>query len=169
MTTAIRLYSFSYREVKTYLWASAFIIGNLVLPQLCHSIPAGGVIFLPIFFFTLIGAYKYGLTVGLLTAIASPLINSALFGMPPVAILPEMIVKSVLLAVSAAYIAKRTGKISFVGILGCIVCYQLLGSGFELLTGSSLTAILQSLKMGIPGMLIQLLGGYGLLRLIGRI
>ena len=62
--------------MRTYLFAFLFIAGNIVLPQLCHMIPQGGLILLPIYFFTLVAAYKFGLRVGLLTALLSPLVNS---------------------------------------------------------------------------------------------
>ena len=88
MTSSVNLYSLTYRESRSYLFAALFIVGNIVLPQLCHLVPQGGLILLPIYFFTLIGAYKYGWQVGLATALLSPLVNSALFGMPPVALLP---------------------------------------------------------------------------------
>ncbi|MEG1999322.1 MAG: ECF transporter S component, partial [Bacteroidales bacterium] len=68
MQQTAKLYSYSYREYKTYLFSVFFIGGNIILPQLCHLIPNGGLIFLPIYFFTLIAAYKYGITVGVLTA-----------------------------------------------------------------------------------------------------
>ena len=79
-STTVKLYSLRYNNAKTYLVASLFIIGNLLLPQLFHLMPQGGITWLPIYFFTLIGAYKYGWKVGLLTAILSPVINSLLFG-----------------------------------------------------------------------------------------
>ena len=82
-TTAVKLYSTGYREAKTYLAAALFVAGNIVLPQICHLVPQGGLRWLPIYFFTLVGAYKYGWRVGLLTAVLSPAVNSALFGMPP--------------------------------------------------------------------------------------
>jgi hypothetical protein len=69
MEANVKLYSLSYKETKTYLFAALFIAGNIVLPQFCHLFPQGGLIFLPIYFFTLVGAYKYGMSVGLLTAI----------------------------------------------------------------------------------------------------
>ena len=97
----VKLYALQYNSAKTYLVAALFILGNIVLPQLCHLIPQGGVTWLPIYFFTLVGAYKYGWRVGLLTALASPLVNSLLFGMPAVASLPAILLKSVLLAVAA--------------------------------------------------------------------
>ena len=88
--------------------AALFIAGNMALPQLFHLIPQGGITWLPIYFFTLIGAYKFGWKVGLLTAILSPIINSLLFGMPLPAVLPAILLKSVLLAASS-----RLGSTSF--------------------------------------------------------
>ena len=85
MATTAKLYSLNPANTKTYLFAAMFVLGNLLLPQLAHLVPQGGFIFLPIYFFTLIAAYKYGIHVGLLTAILSPLANYLIFGMPPVA------------------------------------------------------------------------------------
>ena len=76
MITTAKLNYLSLGNYKTYMLASIFVIGNLVFPQLAHLIPQGGYILLPIYFFTLIAAYKYGLFVGMLTAISSPLINN---------------------------------------------------------------------------------------------
>ena len=73
--TTVRLYSLGWREMRTYMFALLFIAGNIVLPQLCHLFPQGGLILLPIYFFTLIAAYKFGFRVGLLTAVLSPLVN----------------------------------------------------------------------------------------------
>ena len=69
----------TFTSRRTYLLALAFIAGNIVLPQICHLVPQGGMILLPIYFFTLIGAFAFGWRVGILTAIASPLINCAFF------------------------------------------------------------------------------------------
>ena len=79
-TKTVKLYSLDYSNAKTYLMAALFIAGNMALPQLFHLIPQGGITWLPIYFFTLIGAYKFGWKVGLLTAVLSPVINSLLFG-----------------------------------------------------------------------------------------
>ena len=98
-----------YRQARTYVLASLFVLGNIALPQLCHLMPHGGHIWLPIYFFTLVGAYKYGWRVGLLTAVLSPVVNSLLFGMPAVAALPVILVKSVTLAAAAALVAVFCG------------------------------------------------------------
>jgi len=163
-TTALNLYSLDYKDVKTYLAASAFILGNILLPQLCHLLPVGGKVLLPIYFFTLIGAYKYGWKVGLLTAIASPLINHLLFGMPPATALPIILIKSTLLAFAAGFAAKKSGKISIPILLGVILSYQVIGCMFEWALDGSFYSGVQDFRIGIPGMLLQVFGGYAFIK-----
>ena len=130
-TTAVKLYSLDYRDAKTYLAAALFVAGNILLPQICHSVPQGGLRWLPIYFFTLVGAYKYGWRVGLLTAVLSPLVNSALFGMPAAA-----------------------------ALAGVVLFYQTVGALGEWAFTGSATAAVQDFRIGIPGMLAQAAGGY---------
>ena len=47
-TTSVKLYSLEYSEAKTYLAAALFLAGNIVLPQLFHTIRLGGPTWLPI-------------------------------------------------------------------------------------------------------------------------
>lgn len=169
METTVKLYSLTYKEIKTYLFALLFVVGNIALPQICHLIPGGGLTWLPIYFFTLIAAYKYGLRVGLLTAILSPLINSALFGMPPVALLPAILIKSTLLAGAAAYAAHRLRKISLLGIIAAVLTYQIAGTLIEWAIVKDFFTAVQDFRIGIPGMLIQIFGGYALLKVIAKI
>jgi len=151
-------------NVNTYLLAITFIAGNLILPQICHLIPNGGFILLPIFFFTLIAAYKYGLITGLMTAVLSPTLNFVLFGMPPANILPIILVKSILLAVAAAMIAQRTGKLSLITLVLVILAYQLPGMLIEGLLASSFFVATQDVRLGLPGILLQIIGGFFLLK-----
>lgn len=169
MATTTKLYSLNLSDTKTYLFAAAFIVGNLLFPQLAHLFPQGGLILLPIYFFTLIGAYKYGIYVGLLTAILSPLTNNLLFGMPPSAVLPAIMVKSVILAIAAAFIAKRSGKVSFLGILLAVLAYQVVGTGIEWIMTQSFTVAIQDFRIGLPGILIQIVGGYFVLKALAKV
>lgn len=164
-----KLYTLGLNNAKTYLIATVFVVGNLLFPQLAHLIPQGGFIFLPIYFFTLIAAYKYGIHVGLLTAILSPLANSMLFGMPPVAVLPAIMIKSAILAVAAAMAAKHFGKISLLGILLAILAYQFIGTGIEWIMTQNFMVAIQDFRLGIPGMLIQLIGGYFVLKALAKV
>lgn len=164
MDKTVKLYSLQYSDVKTYLMAFVFIAGNIILPQLCHLIPQGGLIFLPIYFFTLIGAYKYGWKVGLLTAMFSPLINSAFFGMPAPAMLPAILLKSITLAIAAGVIANKTKRVTLLCVLAVVLVYQIVGALGEWAMTGSLSAALQDFRIGVPGMLLQVFGGYLLLR-----
>ncbi len=167
-TSSVKLYSLEYKEVRTYLIALLFIVGNVLLPQLCHLVPGGGPRWLPIYFFTLIGAYKYGWRVGLLTAIASPLANSFLFGMPQAVMLPSILLKSVVLSGIAAYAARRFRSASLVLLLGVVAGYQLIGALGEFLMAlcsdisivSALTMAVQDFRIGFPGIAVQVLVGY---------
>jgi len=164
MTTAVNLYSYDFAQRKTYLAAALFILGNIAVPQLCHLIPNGGLMLLPIYFFTLVGAYKYGWKVGLLTAVLSPLVNSALFGMPALAVLPAILFKSVVLALAAGFVASRSGKVSILHLAAVVLLYQVAGSLFESLLEGSFMAGFSDFRIGLPGMLIQVFGGYLFIR-----
>ncbi|MCY7291674.1 MAG: hypothetical protein LH615_05760 [Ferruginibacter sp.] len=154
----------SFATYRTYSFAVVFIIGNLLLPQLTHLIPKGGLIFLPIYFFTLIAGYKFGVWVGLLTALLSPVLNNLLFGMPPSFVLPAILIKSCLLASTAALVAAKSKRISLLHILLVVLTYQIIGSGAEWLMTQSFENAAQDFTTGIPGMLIQIFGGYLLLQ-----
>lgn len=162
--SSVRLYQYGYDEIKTYLLAVAFVIGNVALPQLFHTIPKDGMIWLPIYFFTLIGAFKYGWRVGLLTAIASPIVNHLFFGMPMAAALPAILTKSILLALGAGFIAKRAGKVSLLAIAGVVAFYQVFGSIAEWAYTGSIAAAAQDVRLGLPGILTQIIGGYLVIR-----
>lgn len=158
--TTVKLYSLEYNYVKTYWVAALFVAGNILLPQLCHLVPQGGMRWLPIYFFTLIGAYKYGWRVGLLTALASPLVNSALFGMPAIAGLPAILLKSVLLGLAAGFSASHYKRASMLLLAGVVLTYQVVGTlGEWALKGDFFLAV-QDFRIGLPGMLVQIAGGW---------
>ena len=150
----------SYRDSRAYMAAALFVAGNIVLPQLCHLVPQGGLVWLPIYFFTLVAAYKFGLTAGLLTAVASPVANSLLFGMPAAVMLPIILVKSVLLALAASFIASKVRGVALWAVALAVVAYQAVGTMAEWGMTGSLTAAPQDIRLGWPGILVQIFGGY---------
>lgn len=169
MTHTIKLDALPLGSAKTYLFTIVFVVGNLLLPQLAHLIPQGGLIFLPIYFFTLIAAYKYGIHVGVLTAILSPLVNNLLFSMPPTAVLPAILVKSILLALAASYMAKKVGKVSVTALLFVVLAYQLFGTAVEWVLTKNFLMAVQDFRIGVPGILIQIVAGYFLLKAIEKV
>ncbi len=167
-TESVSLYQLGYSEYKTYLMSVLFIAGNILLPQLCHLVPQGGLIFLPIYFFTLFGAYKYGYTVGILTAVCSPLINNLLFGMPPAGMLAAILTKSIVLALVAGFVAQHFQKTTIAYIALVVVAYQIIGSLAEWRITGSLSSALQDIRLGIPGILLQIVGVWILLKVTSK-
>lgn len=160
METTLKLRSLPFDSLTTYLAATVFVVGNILLPQLCHLMHQGGPTWLPIYFFTLIGAYRYGWRVGVLTALASPVVNSLLFGMPAVAMLPLIMTKSVILALVAAFVAARFDRVSLRLLMFVVVGSALSGAVVEWMVTAEILVVINSLKTGIPGLLLQIFGGW---------
>ena len=155
MRNQTRLYSLSLRDGRTYALTAIFMLGNIALPQLCHLAPHGGQMFLPIFFFT----------VGLATAVLSPIANSMLFSMPSAQMLPPMLIQSVVLAAASAALARHMGERVTPAALGLTATACLLaGLLIERAMISVDHGILSSLALAVPGLLLQTFGGYWLIR-----
>ncbi len=166
-TTTIARERYNFASLRTYIAAAIFICGNIIVPQLCHLIPNGGLIFLPIYFFTLVGTFKCGWKVGLMTAILSPLVNCALFGMPPVASLPAILIKSLALVGAIALVSKYM-RFSIWSVAIAVITYQLVGMSAEFLMDFNFMHALQDVRIGWPGILIQIVGGYLLLKAVEK-
>lgn len=159
--------TYNFTSLRTYVAAAIFVVGNIVVPQLCHLIPNGGLIFLPIYFFTLVGAFKCGWKVGLLTAILSPVVNCLLFGMPPAASLPAILIKSVALVLAVALVSRKMG-FSIWSVAIAVISYQIVGMAAEFLMDFNFMHALQDVRIGWPGILIQIVGGWALLKAIEK-
>lgn len=143
-------------NARTYLFAALFAVGNVVLPQLCHLLPQGGLIFQPLYFFTLIAACRFGWQVALLTAVASPLINTLLFAMPSGAMLPVVLVKSIVLALAVSKAVAQRGKHQMLLIIAVLIGVQLVGALAEWALLSSVTTLL----LCLPGVALQIAAAY---------
>ena len=171
MSTAITLKgadftieNLSSKKTAFYLFSIMFVAGNLALPYICHAIPNGGKMFLPIFFFTLIAGYKFGWKTGVLTAVVSPLANYLLLGMPAAGMLLSVIGNSILIAAIAAFIASKTNRISLSLVMTVTVSHQVLAALISLAFGRSFDAAYAAIITAIPGMILQIAGGCAVLR-----
>ena len=160
METNVRLYAFNYDEAKTYLWAIVFVACNLVLPQVFHLIPQGGVIFSPLSLVILAGAYKFGWKTGLLAALLSPWVNHALTGMPAMAVLPGMTLKLAVLALVAGFTAQYFKTVSLPLIIGVVRVSKVIGCLGELLLTGGINATITAFTVGWPGLLLQIIGAW---------
>ena len=160
MEANVRLYAFNYDEAKTYLWAMVFVACNLVLPQVFHLIPQGGIIFSPLSLVILAGAYKFGWKTGLLAALLSPLVNHLLTGMPATAVMPVMMLKLAVLALVAGFTAQHFKTVSLPLIIGVVLVSLAIGCLGELLLTGGINATIADFTIGWPGLLLQVFGAW---------
>lgn len=84
--------------------------------------------------------------------------------MPTPEVLPAILLKSVLLAFSAGYVAHRYDKVSILLLLGTVLLYQITGTMGEWVMKGDFYLAIQDFRIGIPGMLLQIFGGYGFIK-----
>lgn len=166
MEANVRLYALNYDEAKTYLWATVFVACNLVLPQVFHLIPQGGVIFSPLSLVILVGAYKFGWKTGLLAALASPLVNHAITGMPAWEVMPVMTLKLAVLAMVAGLAAQRFKTVNLPLLIGVILVSKAIGCLGEFILTSGIAATIADFTIGWPGLLLQVFGAWLILKYV---
>jgi hypothetical protein len=165
-TTTVRLYTLNYDEAKTYLWAAVFVACNLVLPQVFHLIPEGGIIFSPLSLVILVGAYKFGWKTGLLAAVASPLVNHALTGLPATEVMGVMAMKLAVLAIVAGLAAQHFKSVALPLLVGVVLVSKAIGCLGELALTGGIDATIADFTIGWPGLLLQVLGAWLILKFV---
>lgn len=152
---------------RLYLATAAMVVGNLALPYAVHQIPDGGRIFLPIFFFTLIAGWRFGVRAGILTGVLSPLANHFLTGMPPGPMVQGLVLQSALLGALAGLAASRGRKLALPLLALVVLAHQALIL-LPTLAHAGMQPCLAAFKLRLPGILLQILGGFSVLWLMGR-
>ena len=166
MEANVKLYALNYDEAKTYMWATVFVACNLILPQVFHLIPQGGIIFSPLSLVILAGAYKFGWKTGLLAALASPLVNHLITGMPAWEVMPVMTLKLAVLALVAGFAAQRFKTVSLPLLIGVILVSKVIGCLGELAITGGIAATIQDFTVGWPGLLLQVFGAWLILKYV---
>ncbi|MBO7108793.1 MAG: ECF transporter S component [Prevotella sp.] len=166
METTARLYTLNFDEAKTYIWATVFVACNLVLPQVFHLIPQGGVIFSPLSLVILVGAYKFGWKTGLLAALLSPVVNHLLTGMPAAEVMPVMALKLAVLAMVAGLAAQHFKTVSLPLLIGVILVSKAIGCLGEFALTGGIEATIADFTIGWPGLLLQVIGAWLILKFV---
>ena len=166
MEATARLYTLNFDEVKTYLWAMVFVACNLVLPQVFHLIPQGGIIFSPLSLVILAGAYKFGWKTGLLAALLSPVVNHLLTGMPAAEVMPVMALKLAVLAMVAGLAAQHFKTVSLQLLIGVVLVSKAIGCLGEFALTGGIDATIADFTIGWPGLLLQVFGAWLILKFV---
>ena len=166
-TPAVFHESLNLGEARLYVATAAMVAGNLLLPLAFHQFPNAGRMFLPIFFFTLIAGWRFGAQTAVLTALLSPMANHWITGMPPTAMLQEIVLQSALLGALATIVASRAARPTLALLALVVLAHQALVL-FPTLIHAGWQPCLAAFKFRIPGLLLQIVGGFAVLRLMGR-
>lgn len=148
------------------------IVAAVALPQALHVFGAmtglgtlPGETYLPMHLPVIVAGFLAGPAGGLITGAVSPMISSALTGMPPMAMLPFMVIELAAYGLFAGLISKFYGiehdmviKVLLVQIAGRVVrgaaiLIAFYGLGMKMVAPAS---IWMSVIAGIPGIVIQL-------------
>ena len=163
MTTS----SLNLSSAATYLKPALFIGANIALPHLFHLIPGGGVMFLPIYFFTLCAALCYGWRMGVVTAVMTPVVGYLLFGVPMLRLIPDMLLKGVMLALVATFLMAKNSRVPLLTpLLAVVLSWGLVGLAEWPFMGMAYA--FQDFVTGLPGMLMMTLGGMVAIKLKER-
>lgn len=151
---------------KKIVYSGVFIALGIIIPQIFHFIggPALGGIFLPMHFPVLAAGLLCGPLVGFFTGVVSPLLSSAITGMPPVPRLWFMILELAAYGMIAGLFYHKMGKNLILSLIISMIAGRILyGAAFitvinlfgvDLPAGLGVTA---SLAKGIPGMVLQII------------
>ena len=101
-----------------------------------------------------------GWKTGLLAAIASPLVNHLIFGLPAWSVMHVMTLKLVVLALAAGLVAQYFHKVTPLLLLGVVLVSEVVGGLGELLLTGGLAATVQDFTVGWPGLILQVFGTY---------
>lgn len=147
----------TYKSALTAL----FIAANVGLPHLFHLIPGGGIMFLPIYFFTAVASVCYGSRMGILTALMSPITGYLIFDAPRAVLIPDMILKGILLSLCIEHALKRarSAKERYCAIPIAVATAWIVAGLLELLF-RNYTVAFQDFHTGIPGMVLMTIGGW---------
>lgn len=146
------------------LYAISFVLAtsNVLLVLASHLINIGGKpagkIFLPLYFFTLVGSYQYGTATGVITAALTIALSRMITGMPADFALPFVAIKLFLIILITHLITRDRKEPSSQKISVIVLGYQSIGTAIGLILTRDFSS--SDLPYAWPGLLLQILGGY---------
>lgn len=156
--------SLLHNEKAKLIIGTALLSGlGVALPRIFHVLAgtSAGATFLPMHIAVLLASLIFGVLSGSIVAGISVLCSYLLTGMPSVARLPYMAIELIIYAVLLGLFNKKLN--SYVSLILTMVLGRILYAGIlfaaeEVFMLSSYgTSVLESVKLGIPGLFIQVL------------
>lgn len=153
----------SSRKAK-YIIGTILLSGiGIALPRVFHMLAgnSAGATFLPMHIAVLIAAFTFGTISGSVVAGSSIVFSYLLTGMPSLARLPYMLIELLLYAILVSLFNKKFN--AYVSLIATIVLGRVLYAGILLITIHWIglptygISVIESIKVGLPGIGIQLL------------
>lgn len=146
-----------------------YIIGTILLsgigitlPRIFHVLAGinAGATFLPMHIAVLIAALTFGITSSTIVAGSSIICSYLLTGMPSLARLPYMLIELVIYAILLSIFNKKFN--SYISLIATIILGRILYAGVLAVAINGLglptygISVIESIKVGLPGIIIQL-------------
>ncbi len=145
--------------LRLVLFSVIFMVLAVAAPWLAHQFNLAGQTFLPMHFFVLVAALAFGWKVGLFVGVLTPLVSYFTSGMPLIATLPYITVEIIFYGLTAGILREKFDLNIWSSLILAMVIGRLaLGITTFILEGiNPLIYIFQVVKIGLPGILMQLI------------
>lgn len=158
--TSFAVQPLSFTQARFYLASTFLIAGNILLPMVLHQFGNAGQIFLPLYFFSLLGGLLYGWKVGLTVGLFSPLLSFLFTHMPPMPILNFVILKSVILGAWAGKLSRIFSRKSlYFSSFLALTLMQVFGVAAIFWLTKNWRMATADLVIGYPGIMLMLVFG----------
>ncbi|OGO44223.1 MAG: hypothetical protein A2Z05_04260 [Chloroflexi bacterium RBG_16_60_22] len=162
--------TFKLTDVRAYIVIAAFTALSVLTPWVFHQFRLAGPTFVPMHIFVLVAALAAGWPAGLLVGVLTPLASYAVSGLPPAAILPQVIAEVTAYGLIAGLLRQKLnlrvgwsllgamagGRLAL--LLAVLAIYYIGGATASPLGAESgpLMSAWHTVRQAWPGMLIQL-------------
>lgn len=159
-----------YTDIRSYVLTAVFVSLSVAVPWGFHQFHAGAT-YLPMHLFVLTAGLAFGWRAGLVIGLLSPLVSFAVSTMPPLTILPQVMTELTTYGLIAGLLVEKFHWRVTWSLLGAMaggrlvlliflsVVYLSGGHSYSPLgpEASPFSALWTTLRLGWPGMLLQLL------------
>ena len=152
----------SNRKAKYIIGTSLLSVIGVALPRIFHVLAgsSAGATFLPMHIAVLIAALAFGVISASIVAGSSVIFSYLLTGMPSIDRLPYMLIELVIYAIVLSLFNKKFNF--YISLIATIILGRVLYAGVLFVAINALRlptygiSVIESIKVGIPGIIIQL-------------
>ena len=152
----------SNKKAKYIIGTFLFSGLGIAIPRIFHILvgSSAGVTFLPMHFMVLISAIVFGITSSCIVAGSSVIFSYLLTGMPALARMPYMLIELIIYGILLGLFNKKFN--SYISLIATMILGRILYAGVLFASVNLLglngygISVMQSIKSGIPGIVLQL-------------